>query len=221
MARILVVEDEPRIANFVSRALVAAGYQVDTAGDGDLALARFSKHTYRLVVLDLLLPGVDGFTVLQTMIDMRPEQSVLVLSAMPDVASKVKCLEIGASDYLTKPFALSELLARVRARMRTPAAEIPDRYVRVGDVTLDMVRRVADAGRGPATVSEREFALLEYLMRKGGEVCSRSELLEEVWGISFDTGSNVVDVTIAHLRAKLGNDVIETVRNVGYRLNAA
>jgi two-component system OmpR family response regulator len=221
MARILMVEDEPRISDFVMRALVAAGFDVDQAGDGNRGLKLFRSRRYDLVVLDLLLPNLDGISVLRAIIDQRPEQRVLVLSALSDVDSKVRCLEIGASDYLAKPFALSELIARVRARLRQAEAPPTDRFINAGGVTLDMVRRLADAGGETATLSEREFALLAYLMRKDGEVCSRSALLEDVWGISFDTGSNVVDVTIGRLRTKLGDDVIETVRNVGYRLNVA
>ena len=145
---------------------------------------------------------------------------MLILSALSDVESKVRCLEIGASDYLSKPFALSELIARVRARLRQPPAPAPDRFLSVGRVALDILRRVADSGKGPVNLSEREFALLQNLMRKQGEVATRDLLLAEVWGVSFDAGSNVVDVTVGRLRSKLGDDVIETVRNVGYRLSA-
>jgi two-component system copper resistance phosphate regulon response regulator CusR len=221
MPSILVVDDEPRIASFVQRALTAEGFRVDTADDGVKALKMAKSGRYELVVLDLLLPGVDGVTVLRGIIDHYPEQRVLVLSALGDVESKVRCLEIGASDYLCKPFALSELLARVRARLRQAPAPAPDRFLRVGPVALDLLRRVADTGRGPVILSEREFSLLQYLMRQDGEVCSREQLLAEVWNVSFDTGSNVVDVTVGRLRSKLGDDAIETVRNVGYRINAA
>jgi len=221
MTRILVVEDEPRIADFVVRALVSAGFDVDPAGEGVRALKLAKSKHYDLVILDLLLPGLDGVSVLRGIIDHRPDQRVLVLSALSDVESKVRCLEIGASDYLSKPFALSELIARVRARIRQPEAPATDRFMHAGQVTLDMVRRVADAGGDSTNLSEREFALLSHLMRKNGEVCDRSGLLEEVWGFSFDPGSNVVDATVARLRTKLGDEVIETVRNVGYRLNVA
>ena len=175
MARVLVVDDEPRIVNFVSRALIEA----------------------------------------------RPEQRVLVLSALADVDSKVRCLELGASDYVAKPFALAELVARVRARLRQPAAGPGERELRAGALTLDLVRRVVDTGRDQVTLSERQFLLLQHLMRKGGEVCSREQLLADVWGLSFDPGSNVVDVCVRRLRSKLGGDIIETVRRVGYRLQAA
>jgi DNA-binding response OmpR family regulator len=202
----------------VTRALSVEGYGVDCASDGGRALALARSGRYELVVLDLLLPGIDGITVLRGIIDHHPEQRVLILSALADVESKVRCLEIGASDYLSKPFALSELLARVRARLRQPPAPPADRFLVTGHVSLDMLRRVADSGRGPVSLSDREFSLLQFLMRRGGEVCTRQELLADVWGISFETGSNVIDVTVGRLRSKLDDEVIETVRNVGYRL---
>lgn len=219
MPRILVVEDEPRIASFLVRALVAEGFRVDTAADGPRGIELARSGGYELVVLDLLLPGLDGFSVLRRIMEHRPDQRVLVLSAISDVESRVRCLELGAADYLSKPFALAELVARVRARLRQPAAPATDRYLRVGPVSLDMVRRTADAGAGPVSLTEREFEVLQHLMSAGGEVCSRQRLLAEVWRLSFDTASNVVDVYIRRLRSKLGEDVIETVRNVGYRLN--
>jgi two-component system OmpR family response regulator len=221
MPRVLVVDDEPRIVSFISRALTAEGLGVDSAHDGPRALELARSRRYELVVLDLLLPGLDGIAVLQRILDSRPEQRVLILSALSDVDSKVRCLELGAADYLPKPFALAELVARVRARLRQPEAPATPRVFSVGRVTLDLVRRVADAGAGPISLSEREFLLLQHLMRKADEVCSREELLAEVWGYSFDPGSNVVDVYVGRLRSKLGAELIETVRNVGYRLDIA
>ena len=217
MARILVVDDEPRIVSFISRALSAEGLGVDSAHDGIRGLELARSRRYELVVLDLLLPGLDGISVLQGIIDCRPEQRVLILSALSDVDSKVRCLELGAADYLPKPFALAELLARVRARLRQPEAPAAPRLLTAGRVTLDLLRRVADADSGPVNLSEREFLVLQYLMRKAGEVCTREELLADVWGYSFDPGSNVVDVYVGRLRSKLGSELIETVRNVGYR----
>ncbi len=217
MPRVLVVDDEPRIVSFISRALSAEGLGVDSAHDGIRGLELARSRRYELVVLDLLLPGLDGISVLQGIIDSRPEQRVLILSALSDVDSKVRCLELGAADYLPKPFALAELLARVRARLRQPEAPAAPRLLAAGRVNLDLLRRVADAGSGPVNLSEREFLLLQYLMRKAGEVCTREELLADVWGYSFDPGSNVVDVYVGRLRSKLGSELIETVRNVGYR----
>jgi DNA-binding response OmpR family regulator len=220
VARVLVVDDEPRIVDFVSRALSAEGFQVDDAHDGMRALELAKTGSYELVVLDLLLPHLDGVSVLEDLMESRPDQRVLVLSALSDVETKVRCLEVGASDYLSKPFSLAELIARVRARLRQPAAGPRHRFLRAGGVTLDLTRRVAEAGGRRVTLSEREFLLLEHLMRQEGEVCTRQRLLADVWDYSFDPGSNVVDVCVGRLRAKLGGDVIETVRNVGYRFNA-
>ena len=218
MANVLVIEDEPRIGSFVSRALQNAGFGVETARDGVSGLELARSGRFALVILDLLLPGLGGLSVLGRIIESDPEQRVLVLSALGDVESKVRCFELGASDYLPKPFALAELLARVRARIRYPTAQPLDRFMRVGGVELDLVRRVADVGRGPVSLSQREFLLLQTLMLREGEVVPRQQLLSEVWGFSFHPGTNVVDVCIGRLRAKLGDDAIETVRGVGYQV---
>jgi two-component system OmpR family response regulator len=214
---VLVVDDEPRIVSFVSRALSAEGFQVDGAHDGIRALELASTGSYELVVLDLLLPRLDGMAVLQGLMESRPDQRVLILSALSDVETKVKCLEFGASDYLSKPFSLAELVARVRARLRRPGAGPRHRFLTAGALTLDLTRRIAELHGQRVTLSEREFLLLEHLVYQRGEVCSRQRLLADVWGYFFDPGSNVVDVCVGRLRAKLGKDVIETVRNVGYR----
>ncbi|HEV8683544.1 MAG TPA: response regulator transcription factor [Actinomycetota bacterium] len=219
MARLLVVDDEPRIVSFVSRALAAEGFGVDSAHDGTRALELVRSRPYELVILDLLLPGLDGVSVLRGIMESRPEQRVLVLSALSDVESKVHCLDLGASDYVAKPFSLAELIARVRARVRQPTGPRDERLLAAGGVALDLLRRTADAGRGPVRLSEREAQLLRHLMQRDGEVSSRQKLLQDVWGFSFDPGSNVVDVYVRRLRAKLGADVIETVRNVGYRFH--
>jgi DNA-binding response OmpR family regulator len=173
-----------------------------------------------VVILDLLLPGRDGVSVLRELMDERPEQRVLVLSALSDVGSRVECMDLGASDYLPKPFALAELVARIRARVREPASGPDERFLRRGDITLDLVRRSARARDGSVVLSEREFHVLRNLMLRAGDVCSRQRLLEEVWGYGFDPGSNVVDVCVGRIRAKLGSEVIETVRGVGYRFAA-
>jgi DNA-binding response OmpR family regulator len=149
----------------------------------------------------------------------RPRQLVVVLSALSDVDTKVRCFGLGAVDYIAKPFALAELLARVHARLRTNGAADDDSVMRAGGIALDVRRRAADAGGGPVGVSGREFLLLQHLMGRAGEVCTREEILADVWGCSFDPGTNVVDVYIRRLRAKLGPLMIETVRNVGYCVN--
>jgi DNA-binding response OmpR family regulator len=220
VARVLIIDDEPRIVDFVSRALAAEGFRVDSAPDGIRGFELARSGRYELVVLDLLLPGRDGVTVLRQLMDARPEQRVLVLSALADVRNKVECLELGASDYLPKPFAMAELVARIRARLRQATSGPDERYLRRGDITLDLVRRVADAGTGWVMLPEREFLMLRNLMLRAGDVCTRQRLLEEVWGFGFDPGSNVVDVCVGRVRAKLGPDVIETVRGVGYRFAA-
>jgi two-component system, OmpR family, response regulator len=168
------------------------------------------------VLLDLMLPGMDGVSVLRRLMQERPGQRVLVLSAVGDVTSKVRCLELGATDYLPKPFAVAELIARVQARLRQPAPEHAERWVRAGGVSLDTNRRVAEFQGRSVVLSHRELLLLEFLMRRAGDVCDRERLLTEVWGYAFDPGTNVVDVYVGRLRAKLSGDLIETVRNVGY-----
>lgn len=220
MTRVLVVDDEPRIVSFVTRALEAEGFEVDGAFDGVRGFDLARTGRYELVVLDLLLPGLDGRSVLGRLIDERPDQRVLVLSALSDVQEKVRCLELGASDYLAKPFALAELIARVRARLRQAASGPEERYLKVGEVELDRLRRVAVTGSAPVALTQREFELLEYLMLRHGDTCSRPRLLADVWGFGFDPGSNLVDVCVGRLRARLGAEVIETVRGVGYRFNA-
>jgi two-component system, OmpR family, response regulator len=214
-ARILVIDDEPKLVGFVCRALSADGFSVDGATDGVRALRLIHERDYQLVVLDLLMNGVDGVTVLERTMQSRPDLPVLVLSALSDVESKVRCFRLGAADYLTKPFALAELRARIRARLRSPAGT-REPVLRNNGLKLDLKRRIVDTGEETIRLSDREFLLFQHLMRKQGEVCSRAELLEQVWGCAFDPGTNVVDVYVGRLRAKLGSSVITTVRNVGY-----
>jgi two-component system copper resistance phosphate regulon response regulator CusR len=216
MSAILVVEDEHRIATFLSRALSACGFDVTCAPNGNEAIERLEREHYDLVLLDLLLPGADGFEVLERTLRARPTQEVLVLSALSDVESKVKCFEFGAADYVTKPFVLAELVARIRTRLRQSQFLTTTRFLDAGGVRLDLQRRTASARGERVSLSTREFHLLEHLMRRGGEVCPREELLATVWGYTFDPHTNVVDVYIRRLRGKLGDDLIETVRNVGY-----
>jgi DNA-binding response OmpR family regulator len=220
VARILVVDDEPKLVDFVCRALSAEGFEVDGATDGARALASIEERQYELVVLDLLMEGVDGVTVLERAIESRPHLPILVLSALSDVESKVRCFELGAADYLTKPFALAELRARIRARLGTPASN-GGVFLSHNGLKLDLARRVAITDEGTVRLSDREFLLLQYLLRSQGEVCTRAQLLRQVWGWSFDPGTNVVDVYVGRLRAKLGSSVIETVRNAGYYIPVA
>jgi DNA-binding response OmpR family regulator len=222
MRRILVIDDEKSLVSLVARALTANGYRVKSAYNGANGLELLRTGRFELVVLDLLLPDVDGLSVLSDTMRERPEQRVIVLSAVTDVESRVRCLEAGAADYVPKPFALAELLARVRNQLRHPVTSDSDeRVLRAGGVTLELLRRVADVGEGPVNLSEREFLLLQHLMRRRGQVCTREQLLGDVWGYTFDPGTNVVDVYVGRLRAKLGTELIETIRSVGYALQAA
>jgi two-component system copper resistance phosphate regulon response regulator CusR len=224
MAWALVVDDEERICRFVARALQAHGFQVDTAGSGVNALRLMAAKDYAIVVLDLLLPGMDGYEVLRRILELDPTQRVLVLSAIGDVDSKVRCLRMGAVDYLPKPFAIAELIERVKRRVDEhagPAGSV-QRWLEVGAVRLDLQRRTLHVADREISLSQREFILLGYLMRHAGEVCSRDELLSDVWGYGYDPGSNVVDVCIRRLRSKMQQRrLIETVRNVGYSFVAS
>jgi two-component system OmpR family response regulator len=221
VSRLLMIDDEPGIRRLVSRTLSSAGFEVDCAADGRRGLDMAREGRHELVLLDLMLPGLDGVSVLRSLLAERPAQRVLILSAVGDVTSKVRCLELGAADYLPKPFAVAELVARVRARLRQPVPEPDARWLRVGGVTLDTTRRTAEYQGRSAVLSEREFLLLEHLMRRAGDVCRREKLLADVWGYEFDPGTNVVDVYVGRLRAKLGVNLIETIRNVGYCFTAA
>jgi two-component system copper resistance phosphate regulon response regulator CusR len=221
--RILVVEDEPRILSFLVRGLESEGFTVDSELDGVSALRRTSTRRYDLVVLDLLLPRLDGLSVLRELQRSRPRLPVVVLSARSDLATKLRGFELGASDYVPKPFALDELIARIRAQLRHSQPTAAEGAVlRAGALVLDLARRRAKIGGSVADLSDREFRLLHQLVLHSGEVISRERLLSEVWGYHFDPQSNVVDVCIRRLRKKLGPEApIETVRHAGYRLVAA
>jgi DNA-binding response OmpR family regulator len=218
--RILVTEDEPRIRAFVTRALEAEGFATDGASDGEEALRLARRQSYDLVVLDLLLPRMDGFTVLRELRHGNPDVPVLILSARSDLPTKLRGFDLGASDYLQKPFALDELLARIRARLRRPTLDDADeRLLRAGRLVLDLARHQVRVDDATIDLTHKEFRLLLYLSERLEEVVSRERLLAEVWGYQFDPGSNVVEVCVRRLRKKLGPDApIETVRTVGYRL---
>jgi two-component system, OmpR family, copper resistance phosphate regulon response regulator CusR len=220
--RILVIEDEPRILSFLVRGLEAEGFTVESAMHGGAALERARGMRPDLVVLDLLLPGVDGLTVLRELKQERPELPVVILSARGDLPTKLRGFELGASDYVAKPFALAELIARVRAQLRQSTWPGDGNVVRAGALVLDLARRQAQLGALVTDLSDREFKLLHHLVVHAGEVISRERLLEEVWGYHFDPGSNVVEVCVRRVRKKLGPEApIETVRHAGYRLVAA
>jgi len=219
VTRILLVDDEPRIVNFVSRALSAEGHGVDPAHDGEHGLRMAHTGIYDLVLLDLRLPDMHGTDVLQGVVADDPSQSVLVLSEVSDVNEKVRCFSLGASDYLVKPFALAELVARVTTRLRERRSPSPASDPKAGPIGLDPRTRTVDVGRGPVHLTEREYRVLDHLAQRAGHVCTREEILSDVWGLWFNPGSNLVDVTMGRLRQKIGSSFIETVRNVGYRLD--
>jgi len=217
--RLLIVDDEPGIRAFVGRALTAAGYATDCAATGTEALYQAATGHYDLIILDLVMPDMPGQECLDRLLADRPDQSVLVLSCLGDIATKVDCLERGAQDYLTKPFSLAELLARVRVRLRGehPHSDHGE-VIKAGDLTLDAGRLVADIGHGPVALTRLEFLLLRELADHAGQSVSKGKLLATVWGYDFDPGSNVVDVCVRRLRGKLGFDLIKTVRGEGYQL---
>lgn len=213
--RVLVIDDEPGVLRFVSRALRAEGVEVETADVGAVGLQMALSQAYRLVILDLVMPGVDGMTILKRLLHTRPDQAVLVLSCLTDTRTKVQALDQGAADFLGKPFALNELLARVRARMRmSPVRE--GVLLRASEFVLDTVRHEVTTRTGTVLLTRRESALLGELIQHAGQSVSKQRLLAEVWGYDFDPETNVVDVYVRRIRQKLGAGAISTVRGVGY-----
>lgn len=221
MARILIVEDEERIASFVAKGLRADGHSTTTVADGREGLDHALSGDHDLVVLDIGLPGMDGFEVLDQLRSQGSRVPVIVLTARDSVGDTVTALEGGADDYMPKPFRFAELLARVRLRLRQGQGQdgSPDRrdVLEAGGVHLDLRTRRARADGREVDLSAREFALAEVFMVNAGQVLSREQLLDHVWGLDFDPGSNVVDVYVGYLRRKFGADTIATVRGMGYR----
>jgi DNA-binding response OmpR family regulator len=219
--RILVIEDEARIRAFLARGLEAEGYVVECATDGDQGVELALGRRYDLAILDLLLPGRHGLDVLRELRHERSDLPVVVLSARSDLPTKLKGFDLGAADYVPKPFSLDELIARIRVQLRKVRVPADDGTVRCGSLMLDLARRQARHNGTTCDLADREFRLLLHLLRHEGEVVSRERLLADVWGYSFQPGSNVVDVCVRRLRKKLGPGApIETVRNAGYRLVA-
>jgi DNA-binding response OmpR family regulator len=218
MNRILIVEDEERIASFVEKGLRANGFTTTAVADGDAAFEYALTGGFDLVVLDIGLPGRDGFTVLRELREARVTTPVIVLTARDSVRDTVAGLEGGADDWMTKPFRFEELLARVRLRLRTAARAPEVTVLRSGSLSLDLRTRRARAQDRTVDLTAREFVLLELFLRHPGQVLSREQILSHVWGYDFDPGSNIVDVYVRALRKKLGAQQVETVRGMGYRL---
>jgi len=218
-----VVEDEKRIADFLSRGLESGGYTVDVAGDGTTALEMVHATEYDLIILDLGLPDMDGMAVLKKIRTRKTSPPVLILSARDAVDDRVKGLETGADDYLVKPFAYVELLARVRVLLRR-GQPTPER-LQVGDLSLDCIRRKVTRGGENIELAPKEFSILEYLMRNRGRPLSRTMIVEHVWDMDYDGLTNIVDVYIRHLRSKIDekwpDKMIQTVRGIGYMLDSA
>lgn len=217
MSKVMVVEDQERIRTMLTRLLAAEGYQTTVAVDGRAALAQVAEARVDLMLLDLVMPRVHGLQVLSVLRDRRSAVPVIVLSAVSDVAARVQALDMGAIDYVVKPFSSPELLARVRRHLlQVGATPVDEGCLDVGGITLDLDRRRARVHGVDVDLTGRETDLLAHLMRHPGHVCRRAELLHDVWGLDFDPGSNVVEACIRRLRAKLLDPPIETVRGVGY-----
>jgi DNA-binding response OmpR family regulator len=221
--KILLVEDEVLISSFIEKGLRAEGHAVESVDRGDRALDRVRQIEPDLVVLDVMLPGMDGFEVLGALRAADPDLPVVMLTARGEVADRVRGLDLGATDYMMKPFAFAELSARIRAHLRTAEARQPPAgSLDIGPLHLDLLGREVDTGGVPVPLSAREFALLAFLMRHPGQVLSRQQILDGVWGYCFDPRSNLVDVYIGYLRRKLAEagapKAVATVRGMGYRL---
>lgn len=219
MSKILLVEDTDRIASFITKGLQANGFDVTRTSSGEEAVKLLEAVEFDLVILDIGLPGIDGFEVLRRARGQGIETPVIVLTARDSVDNTVASFVGGADDYMGKPFSFDELLARVRVRILKPSFSEPaPSTLKVGSVTLNLLTRKASRGGVEHELTTREYGILEYLMRHPGQVISREQLLSEVWSFDHDPESNVVDVYVRYLRQKLGDDVIQTVRGVGYRI---
>jgi DNA-binding response OmpR family regulator len=220
MARVLIAEDEPNIASFVEKGLIEHGHTATIVADGESAASLARADDFDLLILDLGLPLIDGFEVLRRLRGRGERLPVVVLTAADDVDTTVQALDMGANDYLTKPFAFDELLARVRVRLREGGTgpQIGQSVCEASGVRLDLRTREATVDGVAVALSNKEFHLAHVLVEHAGQIMSKTQLLDRVWGYDFDGGSNVVEVYVNYLRKKLGRQRIETVRGVGYRL---
>jgi DNA-binding response OmpR family regulator len=219
MSRILIAEDDPLISSFLEKGLRASGFSTLVAEDGEQATQLSMSDGFDLLILDMALPEREGFQVLQELRRRGKKVPVVVLTGRPELRDAVSCLDVGADDYMTKPFRFEELLARVRARLRSPGTEEPT-VLEAGQVQLDVRTRRAQVDGREVALTAREYRLLEVFLRHPDQVLSRDQLLSHVWGYSAEPGTNVVNVYVGALRKKLGDDVIESVRGVGYRFRA-
>jgi len=220
--RVLVVEDDPTIADFVEKGLREAGFAVDVAADGTSGLDLALEHPYDVAIVDVMLPQMDGLAVIDTLRARGVRTPVLILSAKRSVDDRVRGLQAGGDDYLTKPFAFAELLARLHALIRRASGTTEPTRLSHADLTLDLLTRRVERDGRPIELRPREFALLEYLLRNAGRVVSKTMILSHVWGYSFDPGTNVVDVLVSRLRDKIDKPfptrLIHTIRGAGYVL---
>ncbi|MFK0733178.1 MAG: response regulator transcription factor [Gloeotrichia echinulata DVL01] len=221
MSQILIAEDEPRIASFIEKGLKSHGFITTVASDAQKTLSLGLSGMFELLILDLGLPGKDGLEVLKELRGQGATLPILILTARDDLQDKVLGLEIGADDYMTKPFRFEELLARIRARLRvfSQISTSEQHTLNAQNIVLDLRTRKAKVNNQLIELPYREFILAETFFRHPGQVLSRQQLLDRVWGYDYDPGSNIVDVYVGYLRKKLGSNLIETVRGVGYRLN--
>ena len=222
MNRILIAEDEPRIAAFVEKGLRANGFTTVIATNAEQALRMALSSSFDLLLLDLGLPLKDGLTVLEELRGQGVQLPIIILTARHDVSDKVAGLEGGADDYVTKPFSFEELLARVRLRLRSSqnqqSSSKEEMVLSAGNLVLDLRTRRVRVNKREVELPAREFTLLETFLRHKGQVLSREQILDHVWGYDYDPGSNIVDVYVGYLRKKLGSDLIQTIRSMGYRL---
>jgi two-component system, OmpR family, response regulator len=224
LSKLLLIEDDPRVVRFVLRGLEAEGFAVDVAKDGEEGLELCRSHEYDVVLLDRMLPGMDGMEVCDSLRRERRPCVILMLTAKDSLQNKVEGLHAGADDYLTKPFAFDELLARLHALMRRTRCQAVEPILQVADLVLDPASRKARRGEREIPLTVKEYMLLAYLMENTGKVLSRTRILNHVWGYSFDPGSKVVDVYIRYLRRKIDADsavpLIRTLRGFGYSISA-
>ncbi|PMB24824.1 response regulator transcription factor [Fischerella thermalis] len=220
MHRILIAEDEPRIASFLEKGLFSHGFTTAVVADGNEVVLMVQEGEFDLLILDLGLPGKDGIEVIEDLRGQGESLPIIILTARDDIKDKITGLESGADDYVTKPFRFEELLARVRVRLRSSTALSVknDTQLKVGNIVLDLRTRRIKVDDRTVDLPAREFTLAETFFRHPGQVLSREQLLDRVWGFDYNPGSNIVDVYVGYLRKKLGSDLIETVRGMGYRL---